>query len=140
MKIISNIENIGFLIAYLTLNTTKVQDIEEQTELQMKILASFLHSLCDKEFSVYDTSKRLLEKSSRVPDLEHSEPEYYIVYLSDIQDKIINLIRKHFNMHIRIPINAAGQFLTADEIRKSAIRKIYKFCVANNLILLWTYL
>ncbi|CAG8704102.1 3056_t:CDS:1, partial [Ambispora gerdemannii] len=50
-------------------------------------------------------------------------PEYYMVCPSDLRDKVINLIKKHFNMHTRIPINAIGQFLTADEIRKSAIRE-----------------
>ncbi|CAG8470049.1 4469_t:CDS:2 [Ambispora gerdemannii] len=47
-EIISNVEGTEFPITYLTLNTTKAQDIEEQTGLQMKMLASFLHSLCDK--------------------------------------------------------------------------------------------
>jgi hypothetical protein len=68
------------------------------------------------------------------------EPENYIVCPPDLRDRVIDLIRKHFNMHPKIPINAAGQFLTADEIRIIAVHEIYDFCTANKLVLLWTYL
>ncbi|CAG8683273.1 511_t:CDS:1, partial [Ambispora gerdemannii] len=48
-EIIDNIEDTGFPIAYLALNIMKAQDIEKQTGLWIKMLASFLHSLYDKE-------------------------------------------------------------------------------------------
>lgn len=74
------------------------------------------------------------------PDLKRSEPEYYIVCPPDLQNQVIDLVRKHFNMHPKIPVNAAGQFLTANEIRKIAVNEIYKFCFEKELVLLWAYL
>ncbi|CAG8612935.1 6259_t:CDS:2 [Cetraspora pellucida] len=61
------------------------------------------------------------------PDLKHIEPEYYAICLLHLQDKVINMVRKHFNMHSKIPINAIGQFLTANKIRRNAVHEIYEF-------------
>ncbi|CAG8687873.1 5454_t:CDS:2, partial [Ambispora gerdemannii] len=114
--IISNVEGAGFPVAYLILNTMKVPNNEEQMELRTTALAGFLRSLYEvvTEFDFIDPTFK--------PDLERIEPE------------------KHFNMHSKIPINAAEWFLTADEIRKSVVHEIYDFCAENDLVLLWVYL
>ncbi|CAG8816742.1 39312_t:CDS:2, partial [Gigaspora margarita] len=74
------------------------------------------------------------------PDLKCSEPEYYQVCPLNLRNNVINLIKKHFNLHPKIPVNANGIFLTSAEIRENAVLEIYNFCVNNNFIILWPYL
>ncbi|CAG8688085.1 5568_t:CDS:2, partial [Scutellospora calospora] len=74
------------------------------------------------------------------PELNRSDPDYYQVCLLDLRKDIMNLIRKHFNMHPKIPINADGKCLTSAEIREHAVLELYSFCVEHNFVILWSYL
>ncbi|CAG8670345.1 4798_t:CDS:2, partial [Ambispora gerdemannii] len=119
--IISNVESAGFPVAYLILNTTKLclwhieKAIKEKLKSHKRIHRNqYQPDEAVTEFDFIDPTFK--------PDLERIEPE------------------KHFNMYSKIPINAAGWFLTADEIRKSAVHEMYDFCAENDLVLLWAYL
>ncbi|CAG8583151.1 4753_t:CDS:2 [Ambispora gerdemannii] len=145
--IISNIEGAGFPVTYLILNTTKTPNNEEQTGLRTTALKAIKEKLKSRKRihrNQYQSDEAVTEfdfiDPTFKPDLERIKPEYYIICSPNLRDKIIDLIRKHFNMHSKIPINAAGRFLTADEIRKSAVHEMYDFCAENDLVLLWTYL
>ncbi|CAG8622946.1 13726_t:CDS:2 [Cetraspora pellucida] len=50
------------------------------------------------EFSFVDPSFK--------PDLQYENKEYYVVCPSNLHKNIIDLVRKHFNMHSKIPINS----------------------------------
>ncbi|CAG8624372.1 2217_t:CDS:2, partial [Racocetra fulgida] len=55
--------------------------------------------------------------SSFKPNLKREDKEYYIVCPSNLQRNIIDLVKKHFNMHPKILTSANGQFLSFAEIR-----------------------
>ncbi|CAG8750652.1 7425_t:CDS:2, partial [Gigaspora rosea] len=57
-----------------------------------------------------------------------------------LQNEVVTLIKKHFNMHQKILANAVRLFLTAEEIHIAAVREMYDFCFENYLVLLWAYL
>jgi hypothetical protein len=74
-----------------------------------------------------------------VPDLQCPEAESTVCPLS-LRKIVISLVRKHFNMHPKIPINATGEFWSRNEIYQSAVHEMYDFCLTNGLALLWAYL
>ncbi|CAG8836558.1 27582_t:CDS:2, partial [Gigaspora margarita] len=55
------------------------------------------------------------------PDLNQTDPEYYIICPIELQDEVVSLIKKHFNMHQKIPVNTARLFLTTDKICISTV-------------------
>jgi hypothetical protein len=57
-----------------------------------------------------------------------------------LRDNVISLMRKHFNMHPKIPVNASGEFWTCTEIWRNAVQEMYNFCVTHELVSLWAYL
>jgi hypothetical protein len=63
-----------------------------------------------------------------------------IVCPPTLRDNVISLMRKHFNMHSKIPVNASGEFWTRTEIRRNAVQEMYNFCVTHELASLWAYL
>ena len=73
------------------------------------------------------------------PDLGRAESEYYQICPPNLRERIIDIVRKHFNMHQKIPINASGQLLTPAEIRTKSVHEMYSYCVENGLVLLWSY-
>ena len=70
---------------------------------------------------------------------EHLEAEF-VVCPPTLRETVINLMRKHFNMHPKIPVGASGEFWTCAEIHRSAVCEMYDFCVAHGLTPLWAYL
>ncbi|CAG8564321.1 10959_t:CDS:2, partial [Racocetra fulgida] len=77
--------------------------------------------------------------SSFIPDLQRTDSEYYIICPPALHGTVIEMVKNYFNIHPKIPTNS-GQFLSPKEIRTKAVFEIYEFCIANNLVLLWTYL
>ncbi|CAG8850928.1 43563_t:CDS:1, partial [Gigaspora margarita] len=47
----------------------------------------------------------------------------------NLQQKVLDFIRVHFNKHPKILVNTNKQLLTSVEIHKNAIYKIYEFCL-----------
>ncbi|CAG8543073.1 4894_t:CDS:2 [Ambispora gerdemannii] len=73
--IISNVEGAGFPIAYLALNTTKAQDIEEQTGEKLKSRKRIYRNQYQPNDAVVEFD--FIDPAFK-PDLERSEPEYYM--------------------------------------------------------------
>ncbi|CAG8472416.1 11221_t:CDS:2, partial [Scutellospora calospora] len=65
-------------------------------------------------YLILDTSKT----GDRTQERLHTEA---------LQDNVIDLIKKHFHIHPKIPTSSNGQFLSPVEIRIIAVRKIYEF-------------
>lgn len=74
-----------------------------------------------------------------IPVLGNLEAESIVCPLMH-RNTVIDLVRKHFNMHPKIPVTATGEYWTRDEIRRNAIDELYGFCVQNGLASLWAYL
>jgi hypothetical protein len=70
---------------------------------------------------------------------EHLEVKF-VMCPPTLRDTVIDLLRKHFNMHPKIPVSASGEFWTCAEIRRNAVREMYDFCIAHGLASLWAYL
>ncbi|CAG8717330.1 8425_t:CDS:2, partial [Cetraspora pellucida] len=63
----------------------------------------------------------------------------YVVCLSEFREKILELMQKHFDMHLLIPIDAQGNTMEPEAIKKkNAIEEMYKFC-AKHRLREWTY-
>ncbi|CAG8449799.1 23330_t:CDS:2 [Gigaspora rosea] len=166
--IISSVHGAGFPVAYLMLNTTNASD-NAQTGLRTKALTSFLSSLCnkglqpwhfytDKDFAQINAAKEIwpniniqlclwyvekaikekIKSSKKIKQTQYLPSE--AVKEFKLRDEVVSLIKKHFNMHQKIPVNAARLFLTADKIHISAVHEMYEFCFRNRLVLLWAYL
>src|SRR6185312_4741817 len=56
------------------------------------------------------------------------------------QNNVLDLVEHHFNLHPLIPFGPEGNFLTAEEIWRTAVQEIYLFCHKNNYPELWNYL
>ena len=59
---------------------------------------------------------------------------------SALREDVLNLVKKHFNMHPKIPIDATGKYWTQMEIRRNAVYEMYNFCTTHRLASLWAYL
>ncbi|CAG8762455.1 14843_t:CDS:2, partial [Cetraspora pellucida] len=120
-----------------------VQDSYKTDEDHVISALTFLRSnhAPDKDFAEINTAKEPEEAAAEFsfinpkfkPELNCSDSDYYQVCPLDLRKDIMNLIRKHFNMHPKIPINANSKCLTSAEIREHAVLELYSFCVEHNL-------
>ena len=53
--------------------------------------------------------------------------------------EIINVVKRHANMHPLIPV-AKNTFLNSTQIYRHCVQEVYQFCYNYNLSKLWAYL
>ncbi|CAG8729901.1 22836_t:CDS:2, partial [Cetraspora pellucida] len=102
-RLIGNFEGSGYLLAYLILDTTGVSESNSQNENR----TSAYHYQVEDVIAEFD----FIDPKFK-PNLENYKPESYEICSQNLRQHILNLVKKHFNLHPKISVNADENYKT----------------------------